>query len=48
MYYTVYSFSETKVFLNDNPTGKIVGWNYGSNDPMKFILFVPKVLDVKI
>lgn len=44
MYHSFNTYVKSKDFLKDNPSGKIVSWNYASNEEIRFVVFVPKVL----
>lgn len=44
MYHSFNTLAKAKKYVEDNPSGKIVAWNYASNEEIKFVVFVPKVL----
>lgn len=44
MYHSFNTLIKAKKYLECNPSGKIVAWNYASNEDIKFVVFVPMVL----
>lgn len=44
MYHSFNTLAKAKKYLEDNPSDKIVSLNYASNEEIKFVVFVPKML----